>query len=167
MHTQSQMKGNAFFHRVQQRRSVLRPWECHECNEKTSRGEKKSVEGLVGMRYEMRQWSIAGTLRLSHLSQMDIQQLFLLEQIRSVSTAYRSFHIEHSNKQVDKDDYRCSITRLTHPTASVSINRLVFCQCSAEQGTETLPLHLPSITLETMTILVTDSCRRDETLNQK
>lgn len=35
---------------------------------KLAEGEKKSVEGLVGMRYEMRQWSIAGTLRLSRLS---------------------------------------------------------------------------------------------------
>lgn len=60
------------------------------------KGGKKTVAGLLGMRYEMRQCSVAGTLRLSHQSWVDIPQLFQLEQIMSGSGAYRFPHIAHS-----------------------------------------------------------------------
>lgn len=63
------------------------------CNKKTRESRKKSAQGLVGMKYEMRQWSTAVTLRLSRLSREDIRQLFRLEQIRFAcciqSSSYR------------------------------------------------------------------------------
>lgn len=56
-------------------------------------GKKKTAEGLVWMKYEIKHWSTAVTLRLSRLSREDIRQLFRLEQIRFArciqSSSYR------------------------------------------------------------------------------
>lgn len=103
--------------------SVLCPWECRECNEKTARewGREggKTVAGLLGMRYEMRQCSVAGTPRLSHQSWVDIPQLFQLEQIMSGSGAYRFPHIAHSTHARGqwKEDPECNSERLTRSAA--------------------------------------------------
>lgn len=80
--------------------------------------------GLLGMRYEMRQCSVAGTPWLSHLGWVDIPQLFQLEQIMSGSAAYRSLHIAPSNKRAGKGDYERSNKRLTAPVARIPTTRV-------------------------------------------
>lgn len=84
------MRGNAFFHRSIVKQDIIS--SVVAVIRKLERAEK-SAEGLVGMKYEMRQWSTAVTLRLSRLSREDIRQLFRLEQIRFAcciqSSSYR------------------------------------------------------------------------------
>ena len=63
MHFSTETNKKALYYFLGSARNVMR---------KLAEGKKKSVKGLVGMRYEMRQWCIAGTLRLSRLSSVDI-----------------------------------------------------------------------------------------------
>lgn len=61
MHFSSEADGRALYYFLGSAMNVMRkPAE-------GKKKKKKSVEELVGMRYEMRQWSMAGTLRLSRL----------------------------------------------------------------------------------------------------
>lgn len=62
MHFSTETNRKALYYFLGSARNVMRKLAERE------REKKKAMEGLVGMRYEMRQWSIAGTLRLSRLS---------------------------------------------------------------------------------------------------
>lgn len=100
LHVRAEMRGNAFFHGSILEHHII-SWVLTVIR-KLERGGKKSAEGLVGMKYEMRQRSTAVTLRLSRLSWEDIRQLFRLEQIRFAcciqSSSYRGWRSDSTHQ---------------------------------------------------------------------